>query len=213
MGKISQGILGGFSGKVGTVIGGSWKGIDYMRSIAASVANPRTAAQVQQRTKFTTAIGFLQSMTSFLRVGFKNYAIKMTAFNAAMAYTLKNAVYGEDPEYFIVYSDALVSRGTLTGALNGAAASTVPGQVNVTWTDNSGEGTAQASDLALVVIYNGTKDQAVTVIGGNTRVSGSQSVTIPAAFAGDELQVYLAFQTENQSDVSNSVYLGEVVAS
>jgi len=40
MGKINQGILGGFSGKVGNVIGGNWKGIDYMRVKPASVANP-----------------------------------------------------------------------------------------------------------------------------------------------------------------------------
>ena len=213
MGKISQGILGGFSGKVGTVIGGSWKGIDYMRSIPVSVAKPRTAAQVQQRTMFTSVLDFLQSMTSFLRVGFKNYAIKMTTFNAAMAYTLKNAVYGEDPKYFIVYSDALTSRGSLTGALNGAAASTVPGQVNISWTDNSGEGTALVGELANVVIYNPTKDQAVTVIGGNTRSGGAQSVTAPAIFAGEEVHVYLAFQTANQPDVSNSAYLGQVVAS
>jgi len=33
MGTIKKGILGGFSGKVGTVIGGVWKGIEYMRSI------------------------------------------------------------------------------------------------------------------------------------------------------------------------------------
>jgi hypothetical protein len=30
MGTIKQGILGGFSGKVGTVVGGTWKGIHYM---------------------------------------------------------------------------------------------------------------------------------------------------------------------------------------
>ena len=42
MGKISQGILGGFSGKVGNVVGGNWKGIDYMRVRPASVANPQT---------------------------------------------------------------------------------------------------------------------------------------------------------------------------
>jgi hypothetical protein len=35
MGTIKQGILGGFSGKVGTVIGASWKGINYMRSTGA----------------------------------------------------------------------------------------------------------------------------------------------------------------------------------
>ena len=33
MGKINQGILGGFSGKVGTVVGGSWKGTAYMRGL------------------------------------------------------------------------------------------------------------------------------------------------------------------------------------
>lgn len=32
MGTFSKGILGGFSGTVGTVIGGNWKGIQYMRS-------------------------------------------------------------------------------------------------------------------------------------------------------------------------------------
>ena len=31
MGKISQGILGGVSGTVGNVVGGSWKGISYLR--------------------------------------------------------------------------------------------------------------------------------------------------------------------------------------
>lgn len=39
MGTIKQGILGGFSGKVGTVVGGTWKGISYMRSIAQNIKN------------------------------------------------------------------------------------------------------------------------------------------------------------------------------
>ncbi|MGD9930912.1 MAG: DUF6266 family protein [Mangrovibacterium sp.] len=213
MGKISQGILGGFSGKVGTVIGGSWKGIDYMRSVAASVSNPRTPAQMDQRTRFATAISFLQPLTSFLRVGFKDYAVKMSAFNAAMAYTLRNSILGEYPNYFINYADALVSRGNLPGALNATVASTVPGQIDFAWADNSGDGAALATDKVLLVLYNSTKKQAVTVTGGNTRSAGSQFVTVPAAFAGDELNCYIAFQSENQSEVSNSAYLGEVVVS
>ena len=51
MGKISQGILGGVSGKVGNVVGGSWKGIDYLKIMPASVANPQTPAQMDQRSK------------------------------------------------------------------------------------------------------------------------------------------------------------------
>lgn len=30
MGTIKQGILGGFSGKVGTVVGSTWKSVHYM---------------------------------------------------------------------------------------------------------------------------------------------------------------------------------------
>ncbi len=33
MGTFSKGIPGGFSGKVGNIVGGNWKGIDYMRSM------------------------------------------------------------------------------------------------------------------------------------------------------------------------------------
>jgi hypothetical protein len=52
MGKIKQGILGGFKGKVGTVIGSSWNGIAYMKGQAQSVRNPKTAAQMTQRNFF-----------------------------------------------------------------------------------------------------------------------------------------------------------------
>ena len=45
MGTIKRGILGGFKNKVGSVIGSSWKGIDTMRSMPLSVANPNTAKQ------------------------------------------------------------------------------------------------------------------------------------------------------------------------
>ena len=36
MGKIKQGILGGFSGKVGTVVGSYWNGIFYMKALPQS---------------------------------------------------------------------------------------------------------------------------------------------------------------------------------
>ena len=37
MGKIKQGILGGFRGTVGTVVGSSWNGIAYMKGKPQSV--------------------------------------------------------------------------------------------------------------------------------------------------------------------------------
>ena len=84
MGTIKQGILGGFSGKVGTVVGSSWKGISYMRGQAQSVKNPRTAKQMAQRDKFSLALSFIRPIQSFIQVGFKTYAQKQSEFNAAM---------------------------------------------------------------------------------------------------------------------------------
>ena len=63
MGKIKQGILGGFKGKVGTVIGSSWNGIAYIRGLAQSVKNPKTAAQLQQRAYFKDLQGLVGQLT------------------------------------------------------------------------------------------------------------------------------------------------------
>ena len=132
MGKIKQGILGGFSGKVGSVIGSSWKGISYMRGKAVSIKNPQTLQQMRQRNKFALALSVLQPIVAFIRVGFKRYAYKKSEFNAAMSYTIKNAIVGTYPNYEIDFSKLLVSRGTLTGA-NDAAAVAETGKIKFTW--------------------------------------------------------------------------------
>ena len=51
-GTIQKGILGGFSGKVGTVVGGSWKGIDYMRCKSNRRNFNHTDKQLAQQLKF-----------------------------------------------------------------------------------------------------------------------------------------------------------------
>jgi len=211
MGTIKQGILGGFSGKVGTVIGGNWKGIDYMRGKAASVSNPKTEAQLDQRARFGAALKFLQPLTSFIRVGFKNYAVKMTAFNSAMSYNLNNALAGGYPDYFIDYASALVSRGVLPGALNPLVQTSTPGQVDFAWQDNSQDANASANDKVLLVVFNPAKQLAITIVGGNDRAAVGQTVAVPSSFAGDQVECFIAFQNLNQSVLSNSVYAGPVV--
>ena len=210
MGKISQGVLGGFSGKVGNVVGGTWKGIDYMRIKPANVTNPRTEGQVDQRSKFSTVLRFLQPMTDFLRVGFKLYANKMTQFNAAMSYNLNNAITGAYPNFMVDYASALVTRGNLTGAANGAASSPSAGDVQITWDDNSGSGSAQATDKALIVLLNTTRQEAVFTTAGPARSAGTETISVPSEYTGEDVDVFLGFISEDGSKVANSSYLGSV---
>jgi hypothetical protein len=210
MGKINQGILGGFSGKVGNVIGGNWKGIDYMRVKPASVANPQTEGQVDQRSKFSTVLRFLQPMKDFVKIGFKGYANKMTEFNSAMSYNLKNSITGSYPNFTIDYANALISRGSLASVLNGAANSASAGSVSFTWDDNSSDGNAQATDKSMLLVYNADKDEAIFVTEGAVRNAGSQALTVPDSYSGGVVQCFISFISEDGLSVANSKHVGSV---
>ena len=92
MGKITKGILGGFNGTVGTVIGGSWKGIEYMRSRPAKRSTNFSQAQLEQQAKFATVINFLNTMVGLIRITYRDFAVKMTTFNNAMSYHIRFAI-------------------------------------------------------------------------------------------------------------------------
>lgn len=212
MAVISKGILGGISGKVGTVVGASWKGIDYIRSKPASVANPRTEGQVNQRNRFSAALEYLQPNLGFVKVGYKGYAVKKTAFNAAMSYTLNNAITGTAPNFSVDYSLALLSRGALSEPLNASTNLNTPGQVEFFWDDNSDEGNASATDKAMLLVYNPTKKASVAILGGPQRDAGSEVVSIPSLYSGDTVELFMAFVSADNNQVSNSIYLGSGTA-
>lgn len=65
MATFKEGVFGGFSGKVGNVVGASWRGIDYMRSLPLGRKDAKTKRQVKQRGKFSVTMDFLRTMTPF----------------------------------------------------------------------------------------------------------------------------------------------------
>lgn len=213
MAKLVEGVLGGFRGKVGTVVGNIWKGIATMRVHVKSISNPKTAAQLDQRAKFALMVKFLKPLTDFVRTTFKHFAIKQTAFNAAVSYNIKNAITGTYPAYAIDYPKVLVSMGSLPPALNPGVTSATAGEVEFTWQNNTGGPYAKATDKVALCVYNPTKGYATDVIGGNTRTGGTQSVTLPANWSGDEVQCFIAFANENGSVYSNSVFAGGIIVS
>jgi hypothetical protein len=210
MAKYNQGINGPFSGGVGEAVGSSWKGINYIRSYAAKISNPRSELQQDHRQKIAVTMKFLKPLTQFLRTGFKNYADQMTGINAAMSYNFHNALQGIYPNNALDYPKALVAHGNLAPALNQYAASTLAGTVFFNWDINSDEMGANSSDKTLLVVYNPEKNQAVTLSGLGNRADGAQSLTVPDSFSGDLVHCYLAFMSVDGEMLSNSSYAGAV---
>ena len=212
MAILRSGILDGFSGKVGSVVGSIWKGICTIRMYVANPTNPNSPAQLEQRAKFATVMKFLQPLTSFFRVGFKNLAIGQTAVNAAFSANFPDLITGVFPNFSIDYSKAVVSKGNLAGALNPTVTATLAGQIHYTWEDNSWETNGDASDQAMLVVYNPIKQAVVAIVNGPARSTMTMSVILPNSYAGDEVQCYIAFINQSGTKVSNSEYvLGLIV--
>lgn len=207
MGSLNHGVFGGFSGKVGNVVGSSWKDIQYIRSRPAKYNDAKTKSQVKQRGRFTLAMGSLRTFTPFLRVGFQSQASgRMTAFNAAMSYNMKNAVKGEKENVALDYVSVRVARGDLEGA-TGIRAEVVDGALHVNW-DSTASGNARPDDVAMVLAYNPAKELSVYDLNGGKRAASTAVLPLPSDWEGDALHAYLVFKSADGADVSESVYLG-----
>lgn len=70
MGTIRQGALGGFSGKAGSIIGSSWRDINYIKGLPKLSNKPKSEKQLEQQAKFALAVKFLLPVKSLMNVGF-----------------------------------------------------------------------------------------------------------------------------------------------
>ena len=86
---------------------------------------------------------------NLLNVSFKPQAMRMTGYNKAFSYNVKNALTGEYPDFQVDYAMVLLGRGDLPNAGSLTATSSSPGSLEFSWTDNSGKGKARGTDRRL----------------------------------------------------------------
>lgn len=105
MARLDQGLLGGYSGKLGTTVGATWKGINVVRTYQPNVANPNTQLQRDHRYKFRE-IAQLGSffLASMVKPFWDKAAKQMSGYNAFVSMNTK-AMRDElqfDPMKFII---------------------------------------------------------------------------------------------------------------
>lgn len=203
MAKIPQGILGGLSGKIGGVVGSSWKGINVLKTKPLSVANPKTAGQIAQRTKFSNAVAFAGViLATVIKPLWDRFASKMSGYNEFIKVNL-DLFAAEMPDPL---ADLVISKGKMAKTeMLTAVADVSDSNVTLTWDDDSGAGFKLATDVGYVVVVNVTKEIVEGFSEVETRVDGSTAVTIAHTFAEiDVMHVYLAFKRADGTIVSNT---------
>ncbi len=212
MGKLVQGILGPFSGKVGTVVGSVINGKGYMRGLSTSHKDAKTKRQMAQRLKFKLGMQLVAPASDFIKIGFRNDAAKQFTINVAMSRNLKTAITGDYPSFGIDPSKVVFAHGKLAEA-EGYKASVDGNMVSFIWDDNSNGEDAEASDFAMLIVYNFTKRKVAESLETASRMDGKGSVKIPTSWSKDKLSAYIAFASVMNEGVSDSVYIGDTVGS
>lgn len=208
MGRLPHGIKGGVSGTVGSVVGASWRGIDYIRSKPKRRRAAPTKGQRAHLARFARVSSFLQTMKELLLLGYKDHAWKMTEQNSAFSYNFKNAVTGADHNAVILYPLVLVTRGSLPNAVEPAAKAGKTGMIDFHWTDNSGIGIAKQTDRVILVAYC-EKLHQTRYITGAPRSSEGDSLPVPE-FRGHDVQTWISFVKPGGKEVATSVFTGVV---
>jgi len=204
MAKINQGILGGFSGKVGGVVGSSWKGIAVMKAKPLSVANPRTAGQVINRSKFSgvSQLGS-QLLGSIVKPFWDKNAQQQSGFNVFVATNKNN--YNDDGTPIL--GSIILSTGNI-GVQGVAGYTYLAGDefVRMDWDQEDLPNNALETDLVYGVVLDAS-NKVLGVFSDGVKSRGSDVVDVVISrplIAGEKIGAYLFFKRIDGSAQSAS---------
>lgn len=204
MGVIRRGILGGFSNRVGNVVGSSWKGIATMRVLPLSVSNPRTAAQINVRENFSGITKMASALlTSIVKPLNDRFAVRMSGYNLFIQRN-KNAFQNDGT---FVPANLTLSHGRLSApVISNLISSAIDVELDIS------PALAGTMDLASDKVYAVAINTATgEILGTSSGVSDRSTggVTIPINGQYNELAVYVSFLRADGTEVSPSSYVGE----
>lgn len=103
MARIRNGILGGFSNKVGEVIGQNYAGVSTMRAMPKYVTNPRTPAQEAHRAKVALLGEFLRPLKLVTNLSSWGGNAVYNCYNKAFKANFANLSYADGNAKFVDY--------------------------------------------------------------------------------------------------------------
>lgn len=215
MGKVQSGILGGWYGKVGTVVGSYWKGIPLLREWKRKISNPDTAGQQLVRAKFALLGKYAGIFTPAINVGLKDRADKVKSTEQGEFVKLNYGILtGNSPAGLTVGWDELqLSDGDLAGVEFGTPSFTNPLSVEVPISNaNSDAQGANIADPVVVAVVCPDMKQGAFSVGVATRSDQSVTVRVPSGWQGMNVHVYgftgSYMGAKNRNKVSATAYAG-----
>ena len=199
MGKFHNGVLGTMTGKVGGVVGRTWKGINTVASYQPNVSNPRTNSQMAQRGKLT-ALTLLASLlnTGFIKPLWDRDAKKMSGFNAFIQANMANV----SNLGVVDFASLIASKGKMV-APSGLNSRIIAGNVTLQFSEDIQDSYGLPTDKVYAFLLKPETGEVFVSSGIKTRADGS--VTFEnTGITDDGYYVFVAFRRADGSMASNS---------
>lgn len=203
-------ITGRMRQKLGGVVFTTWKGINVMRGKPLTVANPRTDAQLMRRSALSQMTEIARLISDVINLGFKEQAVRKSAFNAFVGNGLRNAFdYSAPPTATFVPEDLATSQGTISPTTWGSMALSAGGNdFQMDWDATNLMPGQSNADVPIIALRNNTTGLWVPITQGvATRADETVTVTFPAGSVsvGNTCQFYFFFYNATNRKSSDSV--------
>jgi len=202
MAILKNGIDGPFSGKIGTAVGTTWRGLNIIRS-RPKPPTQFSPKQLANQLKMKVVQDFLSRMVEPLRIGFRDDTVVPTAYNTAVAYHKKFALTGEYPDITVSFPAVKIAQGLL-GMPEDISMETNGGRLDISWSEVS-EDNCRHDDQLLIVLWNDVNKASQYSLQAY-RSAGHFSWEPAFGFSG--CHVWTAFIRQDRTMQSDSRYLG-----
>jgi hypothetical protein len=212
MAKVCIGILDGFIGKVGTVVGSFWKGLPVMRAYKRLVSDRNSEAQKLVRTRFGAINKLAGACLTAIRIGLQELAMRkrITETDVFVQENWERVQASAPGTVVIDYTTLVIADGNLPEASFGAPSFAEPLEVNVTMSDTSDIIGADSHDIVHLFVY--CPDASAGIMGESvTRSDETIKAMVPAYWNGMQVHVYgfaVGDGPKNKGQISKSRYLG-----
>ncbi|WP_442588441.1 DUF6266 family protein [Pedobacter sp. AW31-3R] len=208
------GILGGFSGKVGTVVGRDVKGKNIMSSKPKKRKKGNKKYQNKgnsaQQEKLALMSSFLKRLKGEIEMGFARAKAKAAPISYAMKFNLKHAVKTTEGGYEINFAEVKLSEGKREPAWSEDITFEKGRKVRISWDmPDTVDQKLFGNDQAYMIIYQVESGWIDRVLGKAIRADLEYVYTVPRkAGVGQIIHGWIFFVSPDGKEVSDSHYLG-----
>ena len=184
-----------------TIVGYKLRGEHIVKAYPCSYNDANTAEQQETRAKFSFVTKLIHKIGGVYKTGYKNVDSTRSERGMFFGNLWNDAVTGNMTDgYTVDYEKVKVARGLLLPTYS-MTCSVLGAQhkCSYSWTDNSGQGDAEATDKICINLYNPTKGVSMVFEDVATRESEAVQVQYSTAWAGDTIYNFIFWKKADGS--------------